>query len=216
RRLLRRSSQADPQKQAVLAVGPGMGRGEAINRRVHALLQQPRRIVLDADGLNALAASGKPRPLAGENSPPLVMTPHPGEFARLCEPLGIEVRCEGDEERLQAAGQLAQVHRAIVVLKGHRTVVTDGSRGYINTTGNPALATAGSGDVLTGLIAGLLAQGMSPFEATVLGVYLHGLAGDLWANQFGPVGLTATGLLDLLPKTLACHQGRIERTPPGS
>ena len=195
--------QADPEERAVLAVGPGIGKSRAASALVMKLLRGKRIIVLDADGLNLLAATGKPRP-SGE--PDLVMTPHPGEFARLAKPLGITAQPKGDAARAAAAAELARRHRAVVVLKGHRTVISDGQRKHINTTGNPALATAGSGDVLTGLIAGLIAQHMPPFDAAVLGVYLHGLAADLWASRFGPSGLTARDLTGLLPETMNRHR----------
>ena len=194
--------QTDPQQKAILAVGPGMGQGESLTQCVLWLMRQPRPMVLDADGLNALAILGQERPKPGCA---LVMTPHPGEYARLAVPLRLPVQPQTNDERIAAAKALAQAHAAIVVLKGHRSIVTDGRHVYVNPTGNPALATAGSGDVLTGLIAGLMAQGMSPFHAAVLGVYLHGLAGDLWARRHGPVGLTATALLQLLAETLTQH-----------
>jgi NAD(P)H-hydrate epimerase len=104
--------------------------------------------------------------------------------------------------------KLARAHQTVVVLKGHRTVVCDGrgvARVYVNQTGNPALAVAGSGDVLTGLLAALLAQGTDRFEAAVLATYLHGLAGDLWARRYGPSGLTARDLAALLPEAMQRH-----------
>ncbi len=200
----------DPDVRAVLAVGPGLGRGDIITARVLSLLQQSRPVVLDADGLNALAHFGQPRtslPLTQPpDQPPLIMTPHPGEFARLAAALNINPQPLKDDERIDAARCMAQAHQAVVVLKGHRTIATDGLQVYLNPTGNPALATGGSGDVLTGAIAGLLAQGMSTFDAAVLGVYLHGLAGDLWAEQLGPSGLTAVELLNYLPQAMGQHR----------
>lgn len=191
--------EADPDQRAVLAVGPGMGRSDAAEELVTALLRGKRAMVLDADGLNALAATGKPRPQPG---PPLVMTPHPGEFRRLANPLGITASPTEPTVRVHAARELAQAHRAVVVLKGHQTVVSYRGRDYLNPTGNPALATAGSGDVLTGLIAALIAQGMEPFDAAVLGVHAHGLAADRWAQQHGPSGLLVRELASLLPDVL--------------
>ena len=164
-------------------------------------------MVLDADGLNLLAASG--RILGTQNPRPkdLVLTPHPGEFARLAAPLGIPQRPRSDRDRGSAAAALARAHGAVVVLKGRGTAVSDGDRLYMNTTGNPAMATAGSGDVLTGLIAALLAQGLGGFEAAVLGTYLHGFAGDLWEQEHGPSGLTARDLAALLPAAVHRHRG---------
>lgn len=195
---------ADPEHRAVLAVGPGMGPSDDARELVMELLRGKRTVVLDADGLNHLAATGQARPTPG---PDLVMTPHPGEFARLAKPLGITASPADPSTRPDAAAQLSLAHRAVVVLKGPRTVVTDGKHLYVNATaGNPAMATAGSGDVLTGLIASLIAQGMKPLDAAVLGVYLHGLAGDLWRENNGPSGLTARDLTDLLPKAFQQHR----------
>ncbi len=191
--------EADPRAGAVLAVGPGMGQSPAAGELVSLLLAGSRPMVLDADGLNLLAASGAAR---STPTPDLVLTPHPGEFARLAKPLGITPSPTDAGTRADAATQLAKAHSAVVVLKGRRTVVADGRRLYTNTTGNPALATGGSGDVLTGVIAALIAQGMAAFEAAVLGVHTHGLAADLWAKQHGPSGMTALDLARLLPDAL--------------
>lgn len=195
--------QADPQHKAVLAVGPGMGRSEPSGRLVSELLVGTRTIVLDADGLNQWAASNQRRPRPG---PSLVMTPHPGEFVALAQGLGITASPTRPDQRRVAASQLARAHDAVVVLKGHHTVVSDGQRVYVNRSGNPALATAGSGDVLTGAIAALIAQGMAAFAAAVLGVYLHGVAADVWAAQHGPSGLTARDLADHLPEAFNRHR----------
>lgn len=189
--------QADPLVRAVLAVGPGMGRGDTGPALIGALLDTDRPVVLDADGLNHLAAGGQVRT---SMQPALVMTPHPGEFRRLAQPLGIEGDPTDAGQRPGLAAQLAVAHHAVVVLKGHHTIVTDGARVYTNQTGNPALSTAGTGDVLTGLIAALIAQAIEPLEAAVLGVYLHGLAADLWRAGHGPSGLTARDLVTLLPQ----------------
>lgn len=191
---------SDPNRRAVLAVGPGLGRSASASALVQALLTQQRTIVLDADGLNALANSGR----LLENAPPsMVMTPHPGEFRRLAAPLGINDDPTRTATRPAAAQQLAAAHQAVVVLKGHHSIVSDGDRVFVNHTGNPALATAGSGDVLTGLLAALLAQGMTPFDATVLATHLHGLAADIWQSRHGPSGLTAQDLAKLIPEAFA-------------
>jgi NAD(P)H-hydrate epimerase len=200
--------QADPEHRAVLAVGPGLGRSDTAEQLVDGLLAGRRGMVLDADGLNLLARAGHTRPLPG---PALVMTPHPGEFARLAAPLGITESPTDLQTRPAAGLKLALAHQNVVVLKGRQTVVCDG-RGepklYLNKTGNPALATAGSGDVLTGVIAALMAQGLDRFDAAVLGVHLHGLAGDLWAERYGPSGLTARDLAGLIPEAMQRHRAR--------
>lgn len=196
---------ADPEGRAVLAVGPGMGLAQGGGQKVLALLRGKRPIVLDADGLNLLARTGRPRPRGGAE---LVMTPHPGEFARLAKPLGITDCPTDPASRAGTAAKLAQAHHAVVLLKGQHTVVTDGQGLYINQTGNPAIATAGSGDVLTGLIASLIGQGLSAFDAAVLGAYLHGRAGDNWAKRHGRSGLRAVDLADELPDVFeGCRVG---------
>jgi NAD(P)H-hydrate epimerase len=187
---------ADPESKAVLAVGPGMGLSEGGGQKVLALLRGSRKIVLDADGLNLLARTARPRPLGNAE---IILTPHPGEFERLAKPLGITESPTDANTRRAAAAKLARAHHGVVLLKGRHTVVTDGERVYINQTGNPALATAGSGDVLTGLIAALCAQGTPAFDAAVLGAYLHGLAADRWAQRHGRSGLRAQDLADELP-----------------
>src|SRR5207302_1108105 len=107
--------------------------------------------------------------------------------------------------RRELAGRFAAEHGVVVVLKGHGTVVSDGRRVFVNPTGNPGMATAGSGDVLAGLVGALLAQGLEPFAAAQLGVYLHGLGGDLARDALGEVGMTATDLLDFLPRAFRRH-----------
>lgn len=202
-RSISRINDVDPNENAVLAVGPGMGRSDAALRLVDQLLREPRTVVLDADGLAALVASGR---LSRSSTSSLVLTPHPGEFDRLAQPVGIRLSPTDPEQRPQAAWELAQANNAVVVLKGKNTVVTDGQSLYINQTGNPALAAGGSGDVLTGVIASLIAQGMSTMDACVLGVYLHGLAADLWTRQHANVGLHPMELAEQIPhaiKTMA-------------
>ena len=194
---------ADPGHRAVLAVGPGLGRRPAAPRLVERLVRGPRRLVLDADGLNALA-DGRPR--RHQPEPPLVLTPHPGEFRRLAEAAGITHDPLDPAQRPLAAAAMATVHHAVVVLKGRHSIVSDGPDVYVNRTGNPALATAGTGDVLTGLIAALLAQGMATFDAAVLGTHLHGAAADLWLDRHGPSGLTARDLAALLPDACRAHR----------
>jgi NAD(P)H-hydrate epimerase len=182
-------------KQAV-AVGPGLGAAPAtgeVVRRAVAEIESP--VVLDADGLNAF--SGRIDDLA-ERSAPTILTPHPMELARL---LGVsKERVQAD--RAGAARQAAERSGAVVALKGHRTLVADIDGIGINTTGNPGMATGGAGDVLTGLIAGLLAQGRSPVEAAELGVFSHGLAGDLALELSGEISLAAGDLLAQIPEAL--------------
>jgi NAD(P)H-hydrate epimerase len=183
----------------VLAVGPGLGDREDVGFLVRGLLVRlPNKpAVLDADGLNVLA------PLKADGLPdrpgPLVLTPHPGEFARLSGLSTTQVQADRD----QLAVDFCRRHKLVLVLKGHRTVVTDGQRVYRNDTGNPGMATGGTGDVLTGLVAALIGQGLSAFDAATLGVWAHGRAGDLAAGELGKIALTATDLLDYLPGALS-------------
>ncbi|MHB8899762.1 MAG: ADP-dependent NAD(P)H-hydrate dehydratase, partial [Thermoguttaceae bacterium] len=133
---------------------------------------------------------------------PRVLTPHPGEFERLA---GAKPQTESD--RLEAAAALALRLGVVVVLKGHRTVISDGRRTFINGTGNPGMATGGSGDVLTGLIAALIGQGLAALKAAHLGVFLHGLAGDIAAESMGQESLIASDLVASLPAAFARHRG---------
>jgi NAD(P)H-hydrate epimerase len=181
----------------VLAVGPGLGlSGETPEIVRELVLRTKKPVVLDADGLNAFA--GRLEAL-GERRSETVLTPHPGELARL---LGITVG-EVLEDRAAAVRRGCDECRAVLVLKGHHSLVGDPLGGiYVNPTGNPGMATGGSGDVLTGIIAGLIGQGTGPFEAARLGVFLHGLAGDLAVERSGEAGLVAGDLLGRLPEAI--------------
>ncbi len=175
----------------VVALGPGMERGAAqkwIVPKLYASLRQS--MIVDADGLNTLADV---QANLADHAGPRILTPHAGEFQRL---IGVSITDRQELER-RAIG-LAQTAKVVIVLKGHHTLVTDGQQTYHNSTGNPGMATAGSGDILTGMIASLVGQGLAPLEAAKLGVYLHGLAGDLAANGVGESSLIATDLLDYL------------------
>lgn len=186
----------------VVACGPGLGRSDDLNHLVHILFAAvPKPMVLDADALNALATWAGERI---ETGGPRILTPHPGEARRLLgkQPLPAN-------ERVKIAATLAHRYSAIVVLKGHRTVITDGSRFAVNTTGNPGMATGGSGDVLTGLITALACQGLPPFDAAQLGVYLHGLAGDLAAGELGQEAMIASDLIRFLPAAFAHYRSQI-------
>jgi NAD(P)H-hydrate epimerase len=179
----------------VVALGPGLGRSSAMTTLLAAVLERlPTPVVLDADGLNAFVQHTERlrRPA------PLILTPHPGEFSRL---LNIDTATV-QAHRRELASAFAAENGLVLLLKGHRTLVTDGRRLYENTTGNPGMATAGSGDVLTGLVAALLAQGLEAFAAAQVGAYVHGLAGDLVKTARGEVGMIASDLVDHLPRAL--------------
>ncbi len=182
---------------SVVALGPGLGRSDELRQLVATLyLDLSKPLVIDADGLNALADQVEVRTRPGG---PRILTPHPGEFARW---IGRPVPAE---QRIDAATELAARCGAVVVLKGHATVVTDGERHAVNKTGNPGMATGGTGDVLTGLIAALWCQGLQPYDAARLGVHLHGLAGDLAAEELGQVSVIARDLVDFFPEAFELH-----------
>jgi NAD(P)H-hydrate epimerase len=184
-----------------LAFGPGIGVSGALRAVLETLLGQERlKLIVDADGLNNLALI-KDWPAKTKAS--LVITPHPGEMKRLWSGLFREPL---PPERQNQAAQLAQRSKTVVVLKGAGTVVTDGQKVYVNKTGNPGMATAGSGDVLTGVMTALLGQGLSSFDAAVLAVYIHGLAGDIAAEKTGQISLIATDIIHSLPDAFLKHK----------
>lgn len=183
--------------QTCLALGPGMGTEHGTQRLVQKLyraISQP--MVVDADGLNAMSIDKEG---LGQPSGPRILTPHPGEFQRLTGE-----KCKAElSKRAEQAAKLARSdsqNRTVVVLKGHRTIVTDGQQFSVNQTGNAGMATGGSGDSLTGIITALLGQGLSPWQAARLGVHVHGLAGDLAAERLGQISMIATDIIDFLPQ----------------
>jgi NAD(P)H-hydrate epimerase len=181
--------------RTAVAIGPGISTQPETVELVHRLLAQIERpCVLDADALNAIA--NRLESLVRCRTPP-ILTPHPGEMARL-------VKAEGGQavnrDRIAVASSFAAAHRSIVVLKGARTLLADPEgRLAICPTGNPGLATGGTGDVLTGMIVALLAQGLSPWDAACSATYLHGLAGDLAAHSRGQAGMIAGDVIDQIP-----------------
>ncbi|HVM32924.1 MAG TPA: NAD(P)H-hydrate dehydratase [bacterium] len=185
------------QRMDSLVIGPGLGRNPKTARLLQKLLPRLRApMVLDADALFLLAGKGSwlKRALA-----PALLTPHSGEAARL---LGTTAEAV-ERRRLDIAKQIAREYNAVVVLKGPHTVIADPQgRVRINPTGNRGLATGGTGDVLSGILGGLLAQGLKPFDAAAAGVYLHGLAGEKASQMLGPDGLLAGDLLPILPGLL--------------
>jgi ADP-dependent NAD(P)H-hydrate dehydratase len=178
-----------------VAFGPGMGTSNGLRQIIEALLRQEGlKLVIDGDGLNNLSTlQGWPDKVRAH----IILTPHPGEMKRLWPGL---LREEMPKDRQETAARMAQTSGTVVALKGAGTVVTDGQRLYVNTTGNPGMATAGSGDTLTGIITALLGQNLPTLDAAVLGVYIHGLAGDIAAERLGQVSLIATDIIDALPE----------------
>jgi NAD(P)H-hydrate epimerase len=184
--------------RSAVAIGPGLTTHPETVELIHALITRLEKpCVLDADALNAFA--GRPALLA-ECKTPLILTPHPGEMARLEEQATPE---SVNTDRIGIASRFAQQRGVILVLKGARTVVAHpNGQVAICPTGNPGMATAGTGDALTGVIVGLLAQGLNVWGAARAGTYLHGLAGDLAAASLGYAGMTAGDLIEQIPHAL--------------
>ena len=179
-------------KATVIAAGPGLGRNPSTRMLVLRLLERSRLpLVLDADALNAL--EGRPELLLSARAH-VIVTPHPGEMARLTGQTPDEIQYY----RRTIAPEFADKYHVTVVLKGANTVVAGAGQMFVNTSGNPYMACGGAGDVLTGMVAGLLAQKLSPFEAARTAVYWHGLAADRAPNAAGPGAITATDLLEQL------------------
>lgn len=180
-----------PQMDAVL-LGPGLGQSEAVHEVVKTVLEQAEcPAVLDADGITVMAAH---KDILRGRTAPTVLTPHGGEFSRLGgNPKG---------DRQSEAEAMARELGCILLLKGHRTVITDGKNTYINPTGNPGMAVGGSGDVLAGIITALLGQRIDPLEAAACGAWLHGEAGDVCARELGQYGMLPTDMLNVLPRLL--------------
>jgi ADP-dependent NAD(P)H-hydrate dehydratase / NAD(P)H-hydrate epimerase len=181
--------------KSALILGPGLGTHPETVRCVHEVLRQVRiPTVLDADGLNAFATDPDS---IGDIQAPLVLTPHPGELARLRRSTTAMIQAD----RLAAAQEAARACKAVVVLKGAHTVIAEPEGTlYINLTGNPGMATAGSGDVLSGMIGALLGQGCTPSMAAQIAVHAHGLAGDLAATALGERSLMAGDLIETIPR----------------
>ena len=177
--------------QAV-CLGCGLGQSEEVRQVVEFVLERAEcPVVLDADGINLIREH---KDILRRRKAPTVLTPHDGEFLRL----GGVLR----ENRMEAAAELALDTGTVVLLKGHRTYITDGVRGYENPTGNSGMAKGGSGDILAGLITGLLGQGMEPVTAAACGAFFHGAAGDACARELGEYGMLPSDLLSFLPRLM--------------
>jgi NAD(P)H-hydrate epimerase len=176
-------------------MGPGMGTSAGAHSLVKTLVDSADKpAVFDADALNVLAKVPAWSDRYRDN---WVLTPHPGEWQRLSG-----VPASDRAAQVAAAKKFAVTSGAVVLLKGASTVVTDGDRQFINPTGNPGMATAGCGDCLTGVIVSLLGQGFSCWDSTVLGAWVHGLAGDIAAETWGQAGMTAVEIADSLPAAI--------------
>ena len=178
-------------KDAVL-IGPGIGQSDGSAAVVRAVLKAfTGPVVLDADGINVMKAH---KDILRGRTSPTILTPHDGEFLRFGYSLS--------DDRIASASNLAKDLGVIVLLKGYRTVITDGFVTYRNLTGNPGMATGGSGDILAGIIVSLLGQGLRPLEAAACGAWLHGAAGDICAKEIGQYGMLPNDMLSVLPRLL--------------
>lgn len=180
-----------PKMDAVL-IGCGLGQSEDTLSVVQTVLEYAKcPVVVDADGINLLSAH---RDILRGRIYPTILTPHDVEFQRLGGIL--------TDDRMESAAVLARDLKSVVLLKGHRTCIADGTIAYRNTTGNPGMAVGGSGDVLAGIIVSLLGQGIAPLEAAAVGAWLHGGAGDLCASEMGQYGMLPTDMLTRLPRLM--------------
>ena len=180
-----------PKMDAVL-IGCGLGQSEGTRAVLETVLREfSGPVVVDADGINLLA---KHMDILRERHAPTILTPHAGEF----------VRIGGDNkaDRVSETLRFAMKYGCILLLKGHETVISDGKETYVNQTGNPGMAVGGSGDVLSGIIVSLLGQGIEPLKAAACGVWLHGKAGDICAEEIGQYGMLPTDLVEVLPRLL--------------
>ncbi len=188
--ILERTTRCD-----VIVCGPGMGRSEAV-RAIVSLLWREALVpaVFDADAISALATESST--ILQQHAGPRIITPHEGEWRRL-QP----TPQQSDRKSLETAAEtVARFANITVLLKGSRTLVTQGDRSWHNPTGNPGMATAGSGDVLSGILAALIGQGLDTFDAARLATWIHGAAGDAAARRFSQVSMTARDIIDCLPE----------------
>ena len=180
-------------KVDVVLIGPGIGVSdgtEGVTKYVLENFQGP--VVLDADGISVMSAH---KDILRDRTGQTILTPHEGEFCRFT---GVDFVCD----REGCAANLAEKLKCILVLKGHKTVITDGETTFLNLTGNPGMAVGGSGDVLAGIITSLIGQGMSSLDAAACGAWFHGAAGDMCAKRIGQYGMLPTDLLEVLPRLM--------------
>ena len=186
-----------------VAIGPGLGQSRDLQQLMQKVLRTVRcPIVIDADGLNNL--SHLPH-WPCQRQGPVILTPHPGEWSRLGGGEATQRRTQC-QSAVAFAAQHSKMHPLVIALKGHRTLATDGATSTENTTGTPAMATGGSGDCLTGIIAALICQGLAPLAAAQLAVYVHGLAGQIAQEDLGGHVVLPTDLVDALPAAFEQHR----------
>jgi NAD(P)H-hydrate epimerase len=193
------------EKADALAIGPGLGQSREAQARVKRLIRLEKPMVVDADALNILAA-GRRWPATFKAS--AVLTPHPGEMARLGQLFGRTEVPKDEEGRIGIAVEAAKAFGQVIVLKGKGTVVTDGTRVYINTTGDSSLSKAGTGDVLTGIVGTFLAEKMERFEAACAAVWIHGRAGEIAGKRLGTRCVLAHEVIDALSEAIGEYEGK--------
>ena len=180
-----------PQMDAVL-IGCGLGQSEGTLAVVKAVLEQAQcPVVLDADGINVLNAH---KDILRGRAYPTILTPHDGEFQRFGGTIG--------QDRMESAAFYSREWNSILLLKGHRTCITDGQTSFINETGNPGMAVGGSGDILAGMIVSLLGQGLKPLEAVACAAWIHGASADICAEEIGQYGMLPTDMLARIPRLM--------------
>ena len=190
-------------KADAVVIGPGLGRTPEAEARLTRLVRLDKPMVLDADGLNLLSQSKRWPSYFKARA---VLTPHPGEMARLAKLIGRSDVPTDEEGRIQIAGEAARAFGQIVLLKGHHSVITDGARVHLNTTGDSSLSKAGTGDVLSGIIGTLLAQEMDRMDAAIAGAWLHGRAGELAGQRLGRRCVLAMEVIDALPAAIGEYE----------
>jgi NAD(P)H-hydrate epimerase len=192
------------EKADAVVIGPGLGQSREAQDRLIRIVRIEKPMVIDADGLNILSL-GKRWPASFKAQS--VLTPHPGEMSRLGKLLGRNEVASDEQGRIDIAVEAARSFSQTIVLKGRGTVVTDGDRIYVNTTGDSSLSKAGTGDVLSGIIGTLLGQKMDRFEAACAGVWLHGRAGEIAGQRLGMRCVLAREVIDALPQAIREYQG---------
>lgn len=198
RKLLEAAGKADS-----IIIGPGLGEESEAERRLLLLIRMEKPMVVDADGLNLLAR-GKHWPASFRSH--AILTPHPGEMGRLARLIGRTEVPSDEPGRIEIATAAAKAFGQVVVLKGNRTVVTDGTRIYVNDTGDSSLSKAGTGDVLSGIIGAFLGQKMGRLDAATAGVWIHGRAGEIAGHRLGRRSVLARDVIDSLPQALSDYE----------
>jgi ADP-dependent NAD(P)H-hydrate dehydratase len=193
-----------------IVIGPGLGQSAAAHERLFKLVRLETPMLVDADGLNMLAKGKRWPPFFKSHA---VLTPHPGEMKRLGKLIGRGEVPTDDDGRIDIAIEAAKAFEQVIVLKGDRTVVTDGDRVYVNRTGDSSLSKAGTGDVLSGVIGTLLAQGEERFNAACIGVHIHGRAGEMAGQKLGRRSVLARDVIDSLSPALAEYEKQFGTHP---